>query len=178
MGLIIGLGSYLGFKLDNYFKLDNLFTVCSFISWNFWCFILRDSRSKKNSLIVQKIIYSLRVLVFADSFLLHFTLISLGLTPFEIKIEEFYIIHFFNFSLFVTSNLIIDFISKLKNNFGFAFLGMSVFKMLLMMVYLGIIIIQNQNSENYALQFVFIYFIYLFYDVLMAIKTSKTKINS
>ena len=103
MGLIIGLGTYLGFKLDNYF------------------------------------------------------------------------IHFFNFSLFVASNLIIDFIFKLKNNFGFAFLGMSVFKMLLMMVYLGIIIIQNQNSESYALQFVFIYFIYLFYDVLMAIESLKNK---
>ena len=123
---------------------------------------------------MQKIIYSLRVLVFATVLsALHFNF--LALTPFEIKIEEFYVIHFFNFSLFVASNLIIDFVSKLKNNFGFAFLGMSVFKMLLMMVYLGIIIIQNQNSENYALQFVFIYFIYLFYDVLMAIKKLKKK---
>ena len=123
---------------------------------------------------MQKIIYSLRVLVFAAVLAaLHFSL--LGLTPLEIKIEEFYIIHFFNLSLFVTSSLIINFISRLKNNFGFAFLGMSVFKMLLMMVYLGIIIIQNQNSENYALQFVFIYFIYLFYDVLMAIENLKNK---
>ena len=123
---------------------------------------------------MQKIIYSLRVLVFATLLsALHFNF--LALTPFEIKIEEFYVIHFFNFSLFVASNLIIDFIFKLKNNFGFAFLGMSVFKMLLMMVYLGIIIVQNQNSENYALQFVFIYFIYLFYDVLMAIKKLKKK---
>lgn len=123
---------------------------------------------------MQKIIYSLRVLVFATVLAaLHFSL--LGLTPLEIKIEEFYIIHFFNLSLFVISSLIINFISRLKNNFGFAFLGMSVFKMLLMMVYLGIIIIQNQNSENYALQFVFIYFIYLFYEVLMAVKTLKNK---
>ena len=123
---------------------------------------------------MQKIIYSLRVLVFATVLAaLHFSL--LDLTPLEIKIEEFYIIHFFNLSLFVTSSLIINFISRLKNNFGFAFLGMSVFKMLLMMVYLGIIIIQNQNSENYALQFVFIYFIYLFYDVLMAIKNLINK---
>ena len=123
---------------------------------------------------MQKIIYSLRVLVFATVLAaLHFSL--LGLTPLEIKIEEFYIIHFFNLSLFVISSLIINFISRLKNNFGFAFLGMSVFKMLLMMVYLGIIIIQNQNSENYALQFVFIYFIYLFYDVLMAIENLKNK---
>ena len=144
------------------------------LSRNLCCFILRDSRSKKNSLIVQKIISSLRVLLFATVLAaLHFNL--LDLTPFEIKIEEFYVIHFFNFSLFVASNLIIDFIFKLKNNFGFAFLGMSVFKMLLMMVYLAIIIIQNQNSESYALQFVFIYFIYLFYDVLMAIKTLKNK---
>ena len=123
---------------------------------------------------MQKIIYSLRVLVFATVLAaLHFSL--LDLTPLEIKIEEFYIIHFFNLSLFVISSLIINFISRLKNNFGFAFLGMSVFKMLLMMVYLGIIIIQNQNSENYALQFVFIYFIYLFYDVLMAIENLKNK---
>ena len=119
-------------------------------------------------------IYSLRVLVFATVLAaLHFNL--LDLTPFEIKIEEFYVIHFFNFSLFMASNLIIDFIFKLKKNFGFAFLGMSVFKMLLIMIYLGIIVIQNQNSESYALQFVFIYFIYLFYDVLMAIKTLKNK---
>ena len=144
------------------------------LSRNLWRFILRDSRSKKNSLIVQKIIYYLRVLVFAALLAaLHFN--SLDLIPFEIKIEEFYVIHFFNFSLFVASNLIIDFVSKLKNNFGFAFLGMSVFKMLLMMVYLGIIIIQNANSESYALQFVFIYFIYLFCDVIMAIKTLKNK---
>ena len=144
------------------------------LSRNLWCFILRNSRSKKNSLIVQKIIYSLRVLVFATILAaLHFNFFAL--TPFEIKIEEFYVIHFFNFSLLVASNLTIDFIFKLKNNFGFTFLGMSVFKMLLMMVYLGIIIIQNQNSESYALQFVFIYFIYLFYDVLMAIKTLKNK---
>lgn len=123
---------------------------------------------------MQKIIYYFRVLVFAALLAaLHFN--SLDLIPFEIKIEEFYVIHFFNFSLFVASNLIIDFVSKLKNNFGFAFLGVSVFKMLLMMVYLGIIIIQNANSESYALQFVFIYFIYLFCDVLMAIKTLKNK---
>ena len=123
---------------------------------------------------MQKIIYSLRVLGFATVLAdLHYNF--LALTPFEIKIEEFYVIHFFNFSLFVASNLIIDFIIKLKNNFGFAFLGMSVFKMFLLMVYLGIIIIQNQNSESYALQFVFIYFIYLFYDVLMAVKTLKNK---
>jgi len=144
------------------------------LSRNIWRFILRDSRGKKNSLIVQKIIYYFRVLVIAAILAaLHFN--SIDLIPFELKIQEFYVIHFFNFSLFVASNIIIDLIFKLKNNFGFAFLGMSVFKMLLMMVYLGIIIIQNQNSESYALQFVFIYFIYLFYDVLMAIKTLKNK---
>ena len=121
---------------------------------------------------MQKIINSLHVLVFATILAaLHFNL--LFLTKLEIKIEEFYVIHFFNFSLFVTSSLIINFISRFKNNFGFAFLGMSVFKMLFMMVFLGIIIIRNQNSEDYALQFVFIYLIYLFYDVRMAIKTLK-----
>ena len=144
------------------------------LSRNLWRFILRDSRSKKNSLIVQKIIYYFRVLVFAALLAaLHFN--SLDLIPFEIKIEEFYVIHFFNFSLFVASNLITDFVSKLKNSSGFAFLGMSVFKMLLMMVYLGIIVIQNENIESYTLQFVFIYFIYLFYDVQLAIKTLKNK---
>lgn len=124
---------------------------------------------------MQKIIYSFRVLVFA-AFLaaLHYS--SLDLIPLEIKIEEFYVIHFFNFSLFVTSSLTINFISKLKSNFGFAFLGMSVFKMLLMMVYLSIIIMRNQNSEDYALHFVFIYLIYLIYDVFMAIKILKNKI--
>ena len=75
----------------------------------------------------------------------------------------------------MASNLIIAYVSRLKNNFGFAFLGMSVFKMLLIMVYLGVIIIKNPNVENFALQFVFIYFTYLFYDVLMAIKTLNNK---
>lgn len=28
MGLIIGLGSYLGFRLDRYFKLESVFTIC------------------------------------------------------------------------------------------------------------------------------------------------------
>ena len=123
---------------------------------------------------MQDIIHCFRVLIFALILAaLHFNLP--GIIPFEIKVEDFYISHLFNFSLFVASNLVIAFVSKLKNNFGFAFLGMSVFKMLLMMVYLGIIIIQNQISESYALQFVFIYFIYLFYDVLTAIKTLKNK---
>ena len=123
---------------------------------------------------MRDIIHYFRVLIFALILAaLHFNL--LGIIPFEIKIEDFYIIHLFNFSLIVASNLVIAFVSKLKNNFGFAFLGMSVFKMLLIMVYLGLIIIKNPNVENFALQFVFIYFTYLFYDVLMAIKTLKTK---
>ena len=118
--------------------------------------------------------FYLRVLILATALAsLHFSL--LFLTTFNIKIEEFYFIHFYNFLLFATSNIIIDFISTLKNNFGFNFMAMSVFKMLLLMVYLGIIILQNKNSESYAIQFVLIYFIYLFYDVLMAIKTLKNK---
>jgi len=123
---------------------------------------------------VQDILLCFRILIFALILAaLHLNL--LGLIPFEIKIEEFYTIHLFNFSLIVASNLIIAYVSKLKNNFGFAFLGMSVFKMLLIMVYLGVIIIKNPNVENFALQFVFIYFTYLFYDVLMAIKTLNNK---
>lgn len=123
---------------------------------------------------MQDIIHYFRILIFALILAaLHINL--LGLIPFEIKIDDFYIIHLFNFSLIVASNLVIAFVSKLKNNFGFAFLGMSVFKMLLIMAYLGVIIIKNPNVENFALQFVFIYFTYLFYDVLKAIKTLKTK---
>lgn len=123
---------------------------------------------------MQDILLCFRILIFALILAaLHLNL--LGLIPFEIKIEEFYTIHLFNFSLIVASNLIIAYVSKLKNNFGFAFLGMSVFKMLLIMVYLGVIIIKNPNVENFALQFVFIYFTYLFYDVLMAIKTLNNK---
>lgn len=123
---------------------------------------------------MQDILLCFRIFIFALILAaLHLNL--LGLIPFEIKIEEFYTIHLFNFSLIVASNLIIAYVSKLKNNFGFAFLGMSVFKMLLIMVYLGVIIIKNPNVENFALQFVFIYFTYLFYDVLMAIKTLNNK---
>ena len=123
---------------------------------------------------MQDIIHCFRILIFALILaVFHFNL--LGLIPFEIKIEDFYTIHLFNFSLIVASSLVIAFVSKLKNNFGFAFLGMSVFKMLLIMVYLGVIIIKNPNVENFALQFVFIYFTYLFYDVLRAIKTIKNK---
>ena len=123
---------------------------------------------------MQDILLCFRILIFTLILAaLHLNL--LGLIPFEIKIEEFYTIHLFNFSLIVASNLIIAYVSRLKNNFGFAFLGMSVFKMLLIMVYLGVIIIKNPNVENFALHFVFIYFTYLFYDVLMAIKTLNNK---
>ena len=44
MGIIIGLGSYLGFRLDNYFKLDNIFTVCSSLAGIFGAlfFVIRE----------------------------------------------------------------------------------------------------------------------------------------
>ena len=47
MGLIIGLGTYLGFKLDNYFKLDNIFTICSSLVGIFGAlfYVIRDVKN-------------------------------------------------------------------------------------------------------------------------------------
>ena len=46
MGLIIGLGSYLGFKLDDYFKLDNLFTICLSLAGIFGAlfYVIREAK--------------------------------------------------------------------------------------------------------------------------------------
>jgi len=100
--------------------------------------------------------------------LLHFLLLKTEHLDLEIK--QFYIIHVFNFTMSAASYFFILFFPKLKNKTGFSFLGTSVFKMLLTMVYLGAVIIRNPNVENFALQFVFVYFIYLFYDGLIAVK--------
>ena len=47
MGIIIGLGSYLGFRLDNYFKLDNIFTICSSLVGIFGAlfYVIRDVKN-------------------------------------------------------------------------------------------------------------------------------------
>lgn len=100
--------------------------------------------------------------------LLHFFMLEL--VQLNIDIQELYIIHLFNFILSGASYVFIGFFVKLENKIGFAFLGASVLKMLFTLVYLGAVIINKPNVENFALQFVFIYFIYLFYDVTVAIK--------
>jgi len=100
----------------------------------------------------------------------------LKLVELNIDIKQFYIIHLFNFSLSGASYLFLGVSAKLKNKIGFAFLGISVLKMLFTLVYLATVIINKPNVENFALQFVFIYFIYLFYDVVVAIKKLNNEI--
>ena len=106
--------------------------------------------------------------------LLHFFMLKL--VELNIDIKQFYIIHLFNFSLSGASYLFLGVSAKLKNKIGFAFLGISVLKMLFTLVYLATVIINKPNVENFALQFVFIYFIYLFYDVVVAIKKLNNEI--
>lgn len=93
-------------------------------------------------------------------------------TDLKINQEQFYTIHLFNFLMSALSYPLL-FISakKMKEKLGFVFLGVSVFKMLLTLVYIGITIINKENVEGFALQFVFVYFVYLFYDSFIAIKT-------
>jgi len=100
----------------------------------------------------------------------------LELVQLNIDIQQFYIIHLFNFILSGASYVFIGFFVKLENKRGFAFLGISVLKMLFTLVYLATVIINKPNVENFALQFVFIYFIYLFYDVVVAIKKLNNEI--
>ena len=105
--------------------------------------------------------------------LLHFFMLKL--VELNIDIKQFYIIHLFNFSLSGASYLFLGVSAKLKNKIGFAFLGISVLKMLLTLVYLGMVIINKQNVETFALHFVFTYIIYLFYDVVAAVKKLKNQ---
>lgn len=100
--------------------------------------------------------------------LLHFFMLKF--VQIGLDVQQLYIIHLFNFILSGASYLFIDFFIKLKNKIGFAFLGTSVLKMLVTLVYLGAVIINKPNIENFALQFVFIYLVYLFYDAFFAIK--------
>jgi hypothetical protein len=105
--------------------------------------------------------------------LLHYLI--LANSQLHLERSEFYTIHIFNYSLSALTYLFIVFSSKKwKDQGGFVFLGVSVFKMLFTLVYLGGVIINRQNVENFALQFVFIYFIYLFYDVFVTVKALNT----
>ena len=94
-----------------------------------------------------------------------------------LKIIDWTNIHLFNFSISAVSTFASLMVPWLKKNMGFSFLFSGVIKMLLMMAYLGYLILVLRKDDSFILQFVGVYFVYLFLDAKEAIKllSSNTK---
>ncbi len=103
--------------------------------------------------------------------LLHLVCIQKELVGLEIK--QLLTAHLFNLvpSLicFITTLLV----PWLKNKMGFSLLFGSVFKMLGLMFYLTYVILLLPEDKNFILQFVAVYFSYLFLDVFYAVRLLK-----
>lgn len=81
-------------------------------------------------------------------------------------------IHGFNFlaSAFLYPILAYAF-EYLRTKSGFIYLGLSIFKMLLAMIFMAIIILPANNSvQAFALQFLIIYSFYLIFEVFITVK--------
>jgi hypothetical protein len=102
---------------------------------------------------------------------LHITLAKKEFIHLEIK--QICAVHLFNFTLSIICFVSIIFLPLLKKQMGFSLLFGSVLKMLCLMVYLTYVILLLPKDENFVLQFVAVYFSYLFIDVCYAIQSLK-----
>lgn len=114
--------------------------------------------------------FYLKLLLFALTLgCIHFTLHFFefwSLSPIEFKR-----IHGFNLlsSLFLHPILSYTF-HFMKNQAGFAFLALSLFKMLLAMIFMAIIILPNeQDVQSFALQFLVVYAFYLVFELRITV---------
>jgi len=90
--------------------------------------------------------------------------------------QEFYRIHGFNFLASVLLYPILAYAFEyVRNKAGFVYLGLSIFKMLLAMIFMAIIILPKDNSvQSFAIQFLITYSFYLIFETLITVK----KLNS
>jgi magnesium-transporting ATPase (P-type) len=115
--------------------------------------------------------FYLKLLFFALTIgCIHYTLHSLGF--WSLSIIEFKRIHGFNFlaSLFFHPILAYAF-HFIKDKAGFVFLSLSLFKMLLAMIFMAILILPNKDElQSFALQFLVVYSIYLVFELRITVR--------
>ena len=127
----------------------------------------------KNYNMTDLAILSLKYLFFALCVVFSHYLLT-AIEALYISTNLFYPIHIINFSVsFCSSLIILLLIKSLKNKIGFIFLALSIIKFFVVIAYLGYVIINNTKVEVFAIHFVCVYFLYLFFDV----KWTVNKIN-
>ena len=100
------------------------------------------------------------------------------LSSLHLKIYELYSIHLINFFLsFACSFILFLILPKMRNKIGFIFIGLSTVRLLIIIVFIVLSIINKIGAENIALQFICIALLYLIFDVkwiITQISISKT----
>ena len=88
---------------------------------------------------------------------------------------DFLRIHIFNFlsAIFLYPVLVYGYV-YLADKTGFIYLGLSLFKMLLAMIFMAILILPNTRPmESFALQFLLVYAAYLVFELLLTVRKLK-----
>jgi len=100
-----------------------------------------------------------------------------GTLPTEYKTENFYIMHLFLFFLTLVIYLLRLKIVKSESVFsGYYFLGTNLGKIIACCIFLlPVIIDQNEKNYAYVIQFLVIYFSYLFFEMFMMIRKLRNK---
>jgi len=115
--------------------------------------------------------FYLKLLLFALTLAcIHYSLHLLEL--WKLSSIEFKRIHGFNFlaSLFFHPILAYAF-RFIKDKAGFVFLALSLFKMLLAMIFMAILILPNKEElQSFALQFLVVYSIYLVFELRITVR--------
>ena len=128
----------------------------------------------KNYNMIDLAVFCLKYLLFAICVVFCHYLLT-AIEALYISTNDFYPIHLFNFSLsFCGSLIILLLIKNMKNKIGFIFLALSIVKFFLVITYLGYVIINNLKVEVFALHFICVFLLYLFFDV----KWTVNKINA
>jgi len=105
--------------------------------------------------------------------LVHYTLHYFDL--WVLNARDFKRIHGFNFlaSVFLYPVLAYSF-HYLKDKAGFVFLALSLFKMLMVMIFMAILILPNtEPMQSFALQFLIVYSFYLIFELLITVRNLK-----
>ena len=119
--------------------------------------------------------FYLKLVIFATTLILgHYTLHYFEF--WKLSTIEFKRIHGFNLmaSVFFQPLLAYAFVF-LKDKAGFIFLALNTFKMLLAMTFMAILILVNKSAtQSFALQFIVVYFAYMTFDLILAVKKLKS----
>ena len=88
------------------------------------------------------------------------------LSSLSLEINVLYSIHLINFFLsFICALILMLILPKMKNKIGFIFIGLSSVKLIFIIVFMALSIMNKIGAENIALQFICITLSYLIFDV-------------